>query len=589
MDYLPLLLQQEFNKYYTDIVNCDITHPPYYTWRVPHTFFLRKRWGFSSYYNYALNVEDFIVFNWVEYWLVKSWANLLLKQWWTTLWTYTYNSNLNQKFKIVTSVNWTMSESWSWANWDDTTPWVFKLVDSSKTWTVNAYAGKYVYMDTWTIWAWQVWLIQSNTATELVLANWWTVKPSNVAYKIFASYWECLWIITWDWFYIVHNSTNILKVDKFGIVKDLTVFKWKIFYVNNLDYVWYSDWWAYWNTYVSLTSPVWNIWNILNIDTYQNYVLLFKSDWVYLIDEKTITVSWSTSYDYKINLLTNLFWLLNRWAYTIYNQWVHMVTSVKKFIALSITPAGTDKYTVEETNEWIYIQKFLDTILSSDVLWIWIIQDRIVVTHKTSTLTNVYIYDFFYKWWHRWTTDLNIYWVKTYWDFYYIWDKVYKINLWLYKDEWNILYNQSVKSVVWEDNVFSIKKFNFTKFYIWSDTTKWTYVNNICYLWWLRYEDIFYFENSKWLTDKELVNSDWTLWSTILWNGILWWYSPWYLTSLLYADIWTIEIPLWYDTELGIIEIVAEQNERFVLWWVIVWYELIEPQVTPLNNVLISD
>lgn len=40
-------LAQEFNKFYTDVVNCEITAPPYYNGRVPQTFFFKKRRAFA--------------------------------------------------------------------------------------------------------------------------------------------------------------------------------------------------------------------------------------------------------------------------------------------------------------------------------------------------------------------------------------------------------------------------------------------------------------------------------------------------------------------------------------------------------------
>lgn len=44
-EVLPMLLQQEANKLYPDIKNCDITHPPMYPGRVSHNFLLKKRSG----------------------------------------------------------------------------------------------------------------------------------------------------------------------------------------------------------------------------------------------------------------------------------------------------------------------------------------------------------------------------------------------------------------------------------------------------------------------------------------------------------------------------------------------------------------
>ena len=68
----PLLFQQELNTYYKDILNCEIVHPPYWDWKVPETFFLRKRKWIDLYEDWGWDeVLDYMKFDNEEYAIVK--------------------------------------------------------------------------------------------------------------------------------------------------------------------------------------------------------------------------------------------------------------------------------------------------------------------------------------------------------------------------------------------------------------------------------------------------------------------------------------------------------------------------------------
>ena len=51
LEYSSYPLGQDFNKLYSDIVNCKIVPPPYFQGDVPHSFFLTKRDGFAKKYS----------------------------------------------------------------------------------------------------------------------------------------------------------------------------------------------------------------------------------------------------------------------------------------------------------------------------------------------------------------------------------------------------------------------------------------------------------------------------------------------------------------------------------------------------------
>jgi hypothetical protein len=80
LTYLPMLLQQDVNKLYPDILNHDIIPPPHWNGRVSHTFFLKRRGWFVASTDFGWDkVLDYLEFNWDKYWLVKDWTNVKLR------------------------------------------------------------------------------------------------------------------------------------------------------------------------------------------------------------------------------------------------------------------------------------------------------------------------------------------------------------------------------------------------------------------------------------------------------------------------------------------------------------------------------
>lgn len=90
MEYVNYPLSQEFNKFYSDVLNCKVVSPPYYPGQVPQSFFFKKRDGFSKTYVTELGnslssyteIYDFEVIELgtvVVFWvLAKSGTNVVL-------------------------------------------------------------------------------------------------------------------------------------------------------------------------------------------------------------------------------------------------------------------------------------------------------------------------------------------------------------------------------------------------------------------------------------------------------------------------------------------------------------------------------
>jgi len=581
--YLPMLLQQDANKLYPDIANFDIVPPPHRPWRVSHTFFLKRRGWFAEYEDFWWDkVIDYLEFWWSKYWLVKSWTDLKLMKDWsaTTLFTWTYSSLVNHRLLLVSACSWTKLDSWTWAT-SNVTSWVYTITDSTKSRTTNAFALKYIYVYEAATWQWQVFRISSNTATELTLERWWSVQPTNIKYHIFTSFSEVPALISNDWLYIVHNDTTIQKVINFSTVVDVIYNLWRMMYVDSNDnvvvsYQWYSC------LFIDQTSIIWTFSWLNAMVQFQDFVLMMSSTRVWMIKKESVEVIDSEVIDvFKPVIISNLLWTFWRKSFAVYNQWLYLFTSAKRFVALTITPSWTDRYTVTQEDQWIYIQQYLDSIWNTNDVSIAINAEKIVFVNSSSTSYNMYIYDTYYKFWHRWDTELPIHGVVVFNNIYYLWDMVYDYDVSYTKDILTLDYTPYLKVIFGESDIFSLKNIITNKYYIWKNTDSNTKITRKAHVDWWKYSVSTTLKDSQYILNSSIYNANWTQWSTVLWYWIFWWY--WFSASD-YLIAWTniIEIPI--SILCSLMEIEIEWDIEF--WWMILWYSISEPVVTPINSVL---
>lgn len=590
MEYFLAPLWQDFNKVYADVVNSSIIPPPHYTWRVPHSFFFTKRWGFSEYaWSQSFDEIYDIVESWSDiYYLWKIWSNVKMKKNSTELYSWTYVAWVNYKFYYINSAKWTLSESWT--AWEWVTSWSDVIIrDTTKTWTVNAYAWKYVYVYEATAWTWQIMQIDSNTATDLVVTqSWWKTPPTGAKYYIFSNFWDTLSFVWPDYCYIVHNDSTIVKIKTVQNPIDAIYWNWRNYIVDTNKKVFVSaEAWLFAN-YFNQRSLIWAVDDVVNIIDFRDFVLLLWLSKISVIrssEKVATTVSWASEIltTFSIVTVTNQVWLYAQGAFSIYNNWLYILSTFKQFLSVNIESVGIDKFTVSNQNNWIYIQKFLDTIASTDHIRIAITDQNIYIIVNNWSLTNIYIYDYIYLWWHRWRTNLVIWWYK---KLKFFWKKIYEISTTSILDDWTDTYDQNIKIIVWEENIFNMKRSLLVKFYI----TRNTSLNSKCVFTIEAWGNVDIFEkelNELWYLQFAAWLYSWTsntLWSNILWYWLLW--SQKLSLSNIVADIANIEIPTWFFHELLIIELKWEGSNRVEFWWMMEWYTLYEPQVTPFKNVI---
>lgn len=580
MAFQSMLLSQDVNKLYPDILNHEISAPPQWKGRVSHSFFLKRRPGLNTQVNFWGNdVIDYLQYEWFEYWLVKSWSNIKLYKWASVLYTGTYNSAVNHKLFTTGWPSGVMQDSGTsltaTANLG-----TYTLTDSSKSWVVNAYAAKYIYIVTAGTGTWQVFRIISNTATVLTLESWWTIAPAWVtSYKIFDNYSETVAFVWGDGIYTVNNDTNINKMNNFGTVIDCTYSLWRNFIVDTNNNVWVSDEWRW--CYFSAV-PIWTYSWVLSIASFQDFVLLMCKDRIGMIKKVSYTIDTDGSVleTFKTLTVSTNIWVFSAKSFAVYNQWLYIFSAINKLVALSITAAGTDRFTVTQTDQWIFIQQFLDNVKSTDVVSLWINAEKICLTIKNSDESLIFFYDTYYNFWYRWSTQLNITGVAIYNNIFFIGSWVFKIDKSLSKDTWALDYTPELRSIIGEENIFSLKNYRMHKLYIWADTDDMTKIKYICHLDWSKYSVETDFKNIKYLQDS-------TLFTDSNWFGSSmfgYWIFGWEWFSMSEFIMWyvnTIEFPITLTSSL---------TEIYITWdiefgWMMFEYEELSPTITPLNSV----
>lgn len=597
MDYLPLLLQQEANKLYPNILNCAPTNPPHWPGRVSHSFFLKHRKGIGLDIDFWWDeVLDYIKYEWADLALVRDGTDLKLMKDWsaTTLATQIYDAAKYHSFKYVSAVGWTNTESGTWANGSETS-WTFFLTDSTKTWTVNAYAWQRVYCYAGDWWVWQTFKVIANTDKILTLETWYDTVPTNVSYKIFDTWTEVPAFVWGDWIYIVHNETNIIKVDWFWEVIDCEFNVWRLFALDvNYNVLTSavstndgaaSMWWGYFAFYVNASSILWTSLNSFRMVTFKDSVLLLSSTDIKLVKELSVEISWTTILSYVINTITSFVGAHSASAVRIFNQWLYMLSSNNKLVAVSIQEVWTNKYEVKLEDMWTNIQQWIDSVSSWDIISIDMTDNEIILVRRdvARSESTIFKFDQYFQFRYRRETALDIRRVKVYITPYYLWDMTYVYNEDLELDHWAEDFIQSIKLFVWEEDIFSLKQYISHKIYLWKNTSVNTEIKYKSYIDGKTYDVVIPLSSVEYLIDATAYNTNSAMWWTILWFGMYWWYSNNdFLSDLFISNINVIELPIAMTVSLMEIEMVWD----FEMWGMLLWYNKIEPHITPIKSVV---
>ena len=167
----PLLFQQELNTFYKDILNCEITHPPYWAGRIPETFFLRKRKWIDAYKDWwGDEVLDYINFDWAEYAIIKNknWTDekIQVKKRLDNIDTSDV-SNISNLSRTIKPWFWWFGESWAlWSfkinSFDIRDDWHKMYIYTLTDYTLNWVTTKQMFVTDYTL------TIKNNISSDYV-------------------------------------------------------------------------------------------------------------------------------------------------------------------------------------------------------------------------------------------------------------------------------------------------------------------------------------------------------------------------------------------------------------------------------------
>jgi hypothetical protein len=223
----------------------------------------------------------------------------------------------------------------------------------------------------------------------------------------------------------------------------------------------------------------------------------------------------------------------------------------------------------------------LDSVADTDSVSVAINAEKIVIIVSNSTNHNMYLYDTYYKFWHRWNTELPIHGAVVFNDIYFLWDRLYTYNKTYNIDYGNNDYTPYIRVIFWEADIFSLKNVIMNKIYLWKNTDPSTSIKWKCHLDWWIYTLQTTFAKLKYLMEAAAYGGDGTMWTNVLWFWIFGWY--WVSVSdYIVSAINTVEVPTNFTCTLMEIEMTWDLE----FWWMMLGYDVMDPVVTPINSVL---
>ena len=551
-----------------------------------------------------------------------DWFNLYLSQYSTTntayyiaqLWfehaktliTQTYNPKVNHSFKRnFQSAKWTKLYWWG-ANdkvtWSIENASYFLTASPTPSWTTNAYAGKYVLLMGWASSAttgtsqWCVFPIMKNDATKLTVWVGWDAQPNETTYAIFDQYWEVLTFIWGDWLYAIHNDDFIKRYESIQSsvsVVDADWSNWMIYAILSNGWIVMSasktnDWsyslnWWYFAWYMNNSSYLGSITWALRIVPFNDIVVVFTKNWIYVIKKESMDVLWTTINTYTLDLAFSFLGIHSFNSVCSYNTWIYFLSNKKTFLSLNIEESYYNKYKITTEDLWINIQQWLDNIKEDDPVSIAINTETIYMTWYWWDKSTIFQYSNYYAFWHRRETKLMIKDLTVDTNETYLWADAFRYNLTDNKtDEREQEYEQHLRRFNWESDVFSLKTILYHKLYLWVNTDLSSKVHYKARLSSWLYEYDIPLSNATFLQKSSNLTADKVLGNSILWYQTLGWNAEKYVIWTYLSDVDILEIPLWLTYAL--LEIVVSGD--FEIWGNLLWALVHEPHLTPYEDVV---
>lgn len=436
----------------------------------------------------------------------------------------------------------------------------------------------------------------TTSATSIIL---YEIEPHEYTFELtdFSELWATAGSVTTPYSSVTPDNNNVYHFTAFGTVVDADWNDWRIFAVdinNNVlcsatetnDWQYVMSWWFF-AGYMNGSSTLWSARNVLRVVPFNNVVLLFTHDCIYIVKQVNVERSWTTFNTYNVNIWTDYIGLHSATAVKSYNTWLYLLTSKNSLVSINIEDWYQWKYKISTEDMWLNIQQWLDNIKSSDKVSIWINNDEIDLSWNNWEKTTIFKYSMFYQFWYRWETTLLFSKIYANIDITYIWDRTYRYNDDIELDwsaEWAPInsFEQWLRWMIGEDDIFQLKTVLYHKIYLWSNTATNTVVHYKFRVSGETYEYAIPLNTILWLQKTSSVKDNTTLWESILWFNILGWSLQNKLIWTLVSDVNVLEIPLWLTFTLAEIRLTWD----FECWWHLIWELRHEEQLTPFEDVV---
>ena len=523
-----------------------------------------------------------------------------------------YNSSVNHSFKRnFQSAKW---KPLYWWGANDKVTWsvtnaIYKLTASpTPTWTTNAYSGKYVMLFGWATSAttgtsqWCVFPISANDATTLTLWMGWDAQPNSTTYAIFPSYWEVLVFVGWDWLYTINydwwesDSAVVKRYESIANdrkVVDADWSNWMMYMILDNGSIVMSasktnDWnyplaWWYMAGYMNGSSYIWSISWAMRIVPFNDIVVIFTKNWIYVVKKESMDVLWTTINTYTVDLAFGFLWIHSFNSVCSYNTWIYFLSNKKTFLSLNIEESYYNKYKITTEDLWIDIQQWLDNIKDNDPVAIEINTETIYVTWYWWEKSTIFQYSNYYSFWHRRETKLMIKNLTVDTNETYLGPVALRYNLTDSKtDEWMQEYTQHLRWFNWDNDIFSLKTILYHDLYMWVNTDLSTVVKYKARLSSWLYEYTIPLSNASYLQKASNLTAEKVLGNSILWYQTLGWCAEKYVIGTYLADVDVLEIPL--GLTYSLLEIIVEWD--FETWGNLLGTLVHEPHLTPYEDVV---
>ncbi len=452
------LFQEGFNKVWNRVENCKFIPAPYdneiNTWYL----FAAKRDGTQEYSvltNTVLRLGQYIDSLKIEN-IALTTSDIVKFGEGTETQISTVAETDSVLYSIQGSPAGTVQDSWTASGGTSTT-----LVDTWAWWTVNEFAGSYVWIKTGAG-SGDIQFIMSNTS-DTITVLWWSdgVTPDATStYSVYPYLAEESTLISNSSEVKVYDWTNMVSVDISAFDKAI---EWdgRMWYIKSdtKSIISYS---VVWQPFAISSFQDTGFWDVLDIAVFWEYLIIWKKNKVMAV-KKDLTSGGTTVYS-LVNLVSSV-WISWKNCMWEYENWLYIMWSDLDLYSVDVIAQNdwTIKWVIK--SQWKTLRGYLDRLDADFSFQFFQLKGDLYIIASDENLTYEFVYNSDNKGWLVNTYDFEIVDNKIYTStLYRITDKTicYK---WGEDDLW-VKFKQFIGIMFWVDNQFAVHQIQEIKYLI---------------------------------------------------------------------------------------------------------------------------